>query len=423
MVSVAAQSSPPNSLFDRSRAWLLAVKAPERLFVLVMCLMYLMHNIWLSRTILWFLVLPTLLITALPLRNLVPIVKSGVFLASAVFMAVIIVTSLLGDGVPGALLWKNIRYVAAVLVFIMIVAHLASRDGDFLRVLFLWLAPVAAFAAIRDVGTFSHWSVSEMLTVRLQGTKGLSLYYNSNVVGLMYAMPCVGAVAMMATRRLRPWQFVLLFVSALVLLAAVLLSGSRGSLMATLAGIGVAVLLAANWRIAAAVVALVGIAAVATLLTPLASELVQRKDSLRFELWPVYLHMVTLKPWFGYGLAFDPRVTLPNGIEVMNGHNIFMCAAVRGGVIAALALAAVALTALVSGWRAFRRTGKVAGLALLAAGLVASSVDYEIIPSDLGYLYVLLWLPVAICLGSALIPTGPVPATRPVRSPADIATS
>lgn len=422
MVSVVAHSSPSRSVFDRSRAWLLAVKAPERLFVLVMCLMYVMHNIWLARTILWFLVLPTLLITALPLRNLTPIVKSGVFLASAAFLGVIIATSLFGDGVSGSLLWKNIRYVAAVLVFITIVAHLASRDGDFLRLLFLWLAPVAALAAIRDVGTFSHWSVTEMLTVRLQGTKGLSLYYNSNVVGLMYAMPCVGAVAMMATRRLRSWQFVLLFVSALVLLAAVLLSGSRGSLMAALGGIGVAVLLAANWRIAVAVAALLAIAAVAALLTPLAGELVQRKDSLRFELWPVYLHMVTLKPWLGYGLAFDTRVILPSGMEVMNGHNIFMCAAVRGGVIAALALAAVVLAAAASGWRAFRKSGEVTALALLASCLAASAVDYEIIPSDLSYLYILFWLPVAICLGAALA-TLRVPVQRPAAPPADIAVS
>lgn len=422
MVSFVAHSSPSHSVFDRSRAWLLAVKAPERLFVLVMCLMYVLHNIWLARTILWFLVLPTLLIAALPLRNLAPIIKSGVFATSAAFLGAIIVTSLFGDGVSGSLLWKNIRYVAAVLAFITIVAHLASRDGDFLRLLFLWLAPVAALAAIRDVGTFSHWSVSEMLTVRLQGTKGLSLYYNSNVVGLMYAMPCVGAVAMMATRRLRSWQFVLLFVSALVLLAAVLLSGSRGSLMAALGGIGVAVLLAANWRIAVAVAALLAIAAVAALLTPLAGELVQRKDSLRFELWPVYLHMVTLKPWLGYGLAFDTRVTLPNGMEVMNGHNIFMCAAVRGGVVAALALVAVVLAAAASGWRAFRQSGEVTALALLAACLAASAVDYEIIPSDLSYLYILFWLPVAICLGTALA-TVRVPDPRPDTLPADIAVS
>jgi O-antigen ligase len=412
MVSVVTRASPSKSLFDRSQAWLSDVKAPERLFVLVMCLMYAMHNIWLSRTILWFLVLPTLLITAMPPRNLLPIVKSSVFVATAGFLGVIIVTSLLGDGVTGALLWKNIRYVAAVLAFIVIVAHLVSRDGDFLRLLFLWLAPVAACAAIRDIGAFSHWSLTEMLSVRLQGTKGLSLYYNSNVVGLIYAMPCIGAVAIMATRRLRHWQFALLFVSALVLLATVLLSGSRGSLMAALGGIGVSVLLAANWRIAAAVAALVSIAALVALLTPLAGELVQRRDSLRFELWPVYLHMVALKPWLGYGLAFDPKVTLPSGTEVMNGHNIFMCAAVRGGVFAALALAGVVLAALASGWRAFRRSGEVVGMGLLAACLAATAVDYEIVPSDLGYLYILFWLPVAICLGVALSAARRVPASR-----------
>jgi O-antigen ligase len=402
MVFIAAHSSRSRSLFEQCRAWLLVAEAPERLFVLAMCLVYLMHNIWLARTTLWFLVVPALLIAAAPYRRLPAIVGSGVFVMSAVFLAMIVATSMLGDGLPAKLLWKNVRYVVAVLAFIAIVAHLTSADRDFLRLLFLFVAPVAAIAALRDIGWFTGGSLQAMLNMRLQGTQGLSVYYNSNVVGIIYAMPCVGAVAMIATRRLRPWQFALLFVSALVLLVAVLLTGSRGSLLAACAGIAVALLLSANWRVMAAIAALVAIAALAALLTPLAGELMQRRDSLRFELWPLYLNMVMLKPWLGYGLMFDTKMMLPSGVEVMNAHNIYLCAAVRGGVLCALALTGVVLAALASGWRAFRASHEVTGLALLAACLCASAVDYEIVPTDLAYLYILLWLPVAICLGTGL---------------------
>lgn len=395
-------------MFERGRAWLRRVEAPERLFVLAMCLVYLMHNIWLARTTLWFLVLPALLIAAAPYRKLPRIAASGVFVSAAVYLSLIVATSLLGDGLPVKMLWNNLRYIVAVLAFIAIAAHFvgqdrdAGQDRDFLRLLYLFLAPAAAIAALRDIGGFTGGSLQTMLSTRLQGTQGLSVYYNSNVVGMVYAMPCVGAVALMATRKLRAWQFALLFVSALVLLVAVLLTGSRGSLLAACAGIAVAVLLAANWRVLAAVVALIAIAAVTALLTPLAGELMQRRDSLRFELWPVYLDMVALKPWLGYGLAFDTKVTLPSGGEVMNGHNIFLCAAVRGGVPSALALAGVVVAALVAGWRAFRASREVTGLALLATCLVAGAVDYEIVPTDLAYLYILIWLPVAICLGTGL---------------------
>ncbi|MGP9811532.1 O-antigen ligase family protein [Rhodopseudomonas sp. NSM] len=401
MVSVVARPSRTRQRLEQTRDWLLRVRAGEKLFILSMCLVYVMHSIWLARTVLWFLVLPVMLIATAPYRNLLPIVKSGVFVAAAAFLLVIIGTSALGGETPTPMLLKNLRYFAAVLVFVAIVAHLVRSDGDFLRLLFLVLAPVAALAAIRDVVSFSGLSLETLLTVRLQGVKGLTVYYNSNVIGMMFAMPCVGAAAVMASRTLRRWQFAMLAVSVLILLFAIVLTGSRGSLIAATVGIGVSIL-SANWRLAAAIVALVVIAAALTLLTPLAAELLQRRDSLRLTLWPVYLEMVMLKPWLGYGLAFDTQRTLPDGSVVMNGHNILLCAAVRGGVVGALALAGIVLASLVSALRAWLRCREILALALLATCLTATSVDYEIIPSDLGYLYILFWLPVGICLGAAL---------------------
>ncbi|WP_322518121.1 O-antigen ligase family protein [Rhodopseudomonas palustris] len=401
MVSVLARSSRARQRLERTRDWLIRVRAGEKLFILSMCLVYVMHSIWLARTVMWFLVLPVMLIATASARNLLPIVRSGVFVAAAAFLLLIIGTSALGGETPAPMLLKNLRYLAAVLVFVVVVAQLVRSDGDFLRLLFLVLAPVAALAAIRDVVSFSGLSLETLLTVRLQGVKGLTVYYNSNVIGMMFAMPCVGAAAVMASRTLRRWQFAMLAVSVLILLFAIVLTGSRGSLIAATVGIGVSIL-SANWRLAAAIVALVAVAAAVALLTPLAGELLQRRDSLRLTLWPVYLDMALLKPWLGYGLAFDTQRTLPDGSVVMNGHNIFLCAAVRGGVLSVMALAGVVLASLISALRAWSRRREIVALALLATCLTATSVDYEIIPSDLGYLYILFWLPVGICLGAAL---------------------
>jgi len=439
MVSVATHTSSSKLRLDRTRAWLVQNKVAERLFVLAICLIYILHSIWAARTVLWFLVVPAVALTAVPYRRLLPVVGSAVFGTAAAFLLLIIATTMLGDGLPAKELFKQLRYVAAALVFVVVAAHLVRQDGDLLRLLFLWLAPVAALAAIRDVGSFSHWSLHTMLTTRLQGTQGLSVYYNSNVIGMMYAMPCVGAVAIMVTRQLRTWQFAMLYVSSLILLTAIAMTGSRGSLLTVMVGMLVSLLAQSNWRLAAAVVtmAVAGVAlgllmpAIGEWLEsrnmlegsiPLASEMLQRGDSLRFELWPVYLHMATLKPWLGYGLAFDTRVVLPSGSQVMNGHNIFICALVRGGVFAGLALAGVVLAALWSGWRAFRGSGEVTGLALLASCLAATAVDYEIVPSDLNYLYMLFWLPVAICLGTMLAGARPGLAGGAVPA-ADIAAS
>ncbi|NVN88565.1 MAG: O-antigen ligase family protein [Rhodopseudomonas sp.] len=402
MSSSAVSRTSSARLLESAREVILRMGVAEKLYILVICLVYLMHNIWLARTVLWFVLVPVLLISMRPYRSLLPIVKSGVFVLSACFLVLILATSVLAGGASVALIWKNVRYVVAVLGFLTITAHLINKDGDFLRLLFLFVAPAAAIAAIVDVLWFSGFSLQTILTTRLEGVKGLTVYYNSNVIGIMFAIPCVGAVALMVSKRLARWQFAMLFASALVLLGAVVLTGSRGSVTAALAGIGLCVLLAANWRLSVAAVAVVILAAGIVAMTPLFGALLQRGDSLRLTLWPVYLHMAELKPWIGYGLAFDTQVTLPDGNVVMNAHNIILCALVRGGVFSAAALFGIVVFALLGGWRAWRRHGEVAPVALLGACLMASSVDYEIVPTDLGYLWILFWLPVAICLGASL---------------------
>lgn len=402
MASAIAHPSRARQRFDRTRDWLQRSQAAEKLFILSLCLIYVMYSTWFARVTFWLFVLPVVLIAIARYRTLLPIVKSGVFIASAAFLLLIIGSSALGGDTPTPMLVKYLRHAVAVLIFVAVVAHLVRSNGDFLRLLFLVLAPVAALVAARNIVSFSGLSLQTLLTVRLQGVQGLTIYYNSNVIGMMFAIPCAGAVAVMASRALKRWQFALLAVSVLILLGAIVLTGSRGSLLSATAGIGIAILLSANWRLSAALVGLVAVAAALMLLTPLPGELLQRRDSLRLTLWPIYLDMAMLKPWLGYGLAFDTRRTLPDGFVVMNAHNIFLCAAVRGGVLSAMALAGIALAALVSALRAWLRSGEIVALSLLASSLVAASVDYEIIPTDLGYLYILFWLPVAICLGAGL---------------------
>lgn len=402
MVSVVAPPSRAKQRLELVRDWLQRTRAAEKLFILSMCLVYALHSIWSARTVLWFLVVPVVLIGIGSYRTLLPVVKSGVFIAIASFLALLLLTSLLGGDTPAAVLVTNLRYVVAVLAFVAITAHLVRQDGDFLRLLFLCLAPIAALTSIRDVVSFTGLSFETLLTERLQGVKGTTVYYNSNVIGMMFAMPCVGAAAVMATRSLRAWQIAVLAVSALILLGAILLTGSRGSLIAAGVGIAVSVLLSEYRWLKIALISAAAIVLALIALAPFQSELLQRRDSLRLTLWPIYLKMAMLKPWLGYGLAFDTQRTLPDGNVVMNGHNILICALVRGGVPSALALVAIILASLKSGFDGWRRSGEVAGLALLATCLTASSVDYEIVPTDLAYLYFLFWLPAGICLGAAL---------------------
>lgn len=374
----------------------------QRLYLLVICTFYLMHSPWLPRTILVFLILPIFLVVKAPFAGLRPIFASGVFLSAALFLFLIPLSAVFAGGTSTGSLIDTTRYAVLILAFLLVTAELVRTDDDFLPLLIFFMALAAAVCAIVNIGAFDGYSLQSILSRRLEGVRGLTFVYNSNPLGAIYAIPCVGAVARISSVKMPRWQLVVLLGCALVLLIAVVLTQSRGALVALLAGIGVSTLLAARWR--QRIIAAVLIAAIFALLaaTSLLLPDLDRGDSLRLELWPVYLHWATLKPWFGYGLDFDTRTTLPDGREVMNAHNIVLCALVRSGVFCALALVGLIVTSLVRGWQSWRRRGMAVPLALLCTGLVATSVDYELLPTELDYSWVMVWLPVAICLGAGL---------------------
>ena len=387
----------------------------QKVYILAFCLVYLMHNIWLARTVLWFVVVPIMLLSKIPYRSFLPILTSNIFLTAMLFLCMTLVASLLGGETPISLAGRNLRYSLMVLFFLAITAHLAREREDFLPQLMLFLVPAAAILAIVDVASFNGgFSLENILTTRLEGVPGLTVYYNSNVIGGMFAVPCVGAVALIASKKLVRWQFILLFACSLILLGAIVLTGSRGSLLSAFAGIGICGLLAASWRQMVVTGGLVAIILGFISATPLLGSLVGRGDSLRFTLWPIYLHMAALKPLLGYGLAFDTRVALPDGSVVMNGHNIILCAMVRSGIFAALALIGLLASTLYRGWCSWRRHAELIPLALPFTFIVASSVDYEILPTDLSYLWILFWLPVGITLGASLRIKGATQSQSPL---------
>jgi O-antigen ligase len=187
-----------------------------------------------------------------------------------------------------------------------------------------------------------------------------------------------------------------------VLLLAVLMTQSRGSILGTIAGLAVIAFLAGNARLrlwfAAGAAALVAALALGT---PLIEHMIERGPGLRPALWMHHLQLATQSPWIGHGLSFDVSIKEPGGGELSNAHNIFLSAFVRGGIFAAMTLAALVAVCLYRSFEAARRIGVVTPLALMVTATVATSFDYEIAGSSLGWPWLLFWLPVGMSLAAA----------------------
>ena len=113
-MSIRTLSSPAHvwnikSLIERARQIIAREEIAETTYILVFCLVYLMHSIWPARTILWFVLVPVLLLSVAPYRNLLPIVKTSVFVMSAAFLTLILATSALAGETPVGVIANNAR--------------------------------------------------------------------------------------------------------------------------------------------------------------------------------------------------------------------------------------------------------------------------------------------------------------------------
>ncbi len=367
----------------------------QRLYLASFCLIYLMPNIWAARTLFYYFVLPLALINlSLPLAR--SIVSRPVFILSGAFLLLLTLTSLAAPDVSFKVVGYHLLNTVRVLLFVLITAELIEKDDAFLKTLVLCMAAAAAVAAVVNIvayyGPYSGGLRS--FAVRLEGIPGISPYYNSNVVGAIFAIPCVAAFGLIGAHGLSRGQNGAIMLLVLILLVAVVLTQSRGATLGVIAGLAVKALAngTRQQRIALAASA-AGALVLIYFATPQLASMLDRGAGLRPGLWRHFLQMAWDNPWLGVGLTFD--VSIDN---ILTAHNIILSALVRGGVLAAALLVGILLFCFQRSFEAWRRGGLIMPFALMTAVTVMTMVDHEIIATSLGWEWLLFWLPVAMCL-------------------------
>lgn len=204
-----------------------------------------------------------------------------------------------------------------------------------------------------------------------------------------------------AIRRARSRRETILFAACAVLTVVfILLSGSRGPLLALAAATACLLIPSRTARFLA--LAAAASAVLAYFAVPAVDDFVHTNLSrtpYRFEIWSATLDYVRERPFVGHGVAnvrwfVDPQFTFP--------HSIYMSALYYGGAIGLTLLLALFATAAWAAWRIPNRNERLHSLALLAIPVVAGLTDIgQAIkaPSEEWYI---VWLPVLAVLGRAL---------------------
>ncbi len=294
---------------------------------------------------------------------------------------------------------RSLFIVAYVLAFAK-----AWRDFFWFR---QWLprlvVPSAAGAAL---AAYAHFVATNPWDNRLAG---LGLLGSHVFAGWAYAAASFWTLLLWREDRL--WWRGVAIVSAVVLMCAVALTGSRGALAGGIAGwivlmatVGQPTSRQFLERMLQASVALVCLAVVAGLVSESIREmLLSRGSSFRFEVWS--LHLQELRGWaivFGHGLLSDDQRT---GLDrvFQHPHSVFVAVLVQGGVIA-LGLFGALLAA--TTWRLLHAalapgsgaTVARAHLAALVLAIVGIAFDGWELVDKVSALWLLVWQPVAAAL-------------------------
>jgi hypothetical protein len=187
-------------------------------------------------------------------------------------------------------------------------------------------------------------------------------------------------------------------IGALLTFAAMIASGSRSAWIAWLAGAAMWSALGTRRPRRTMLIGLLVATGVAIWIAAdpaLTGVLLPRGDSFRPEIWESTLRAVREGNWlFGAG-ALTRHTFLESGHTIAHPHSIYLATLFHGGIVALVLLVVLLVVALVRALRHRADWTAGASATLLAFAIPAIAFDGGTLIDKVGYLWLLLWTPIA----------------------------
>lgn len=184
-----------------------------------------------------------------------------------------------------------------------------------------------------------------------------------------------------------------LYLPVVIMLVMLLLTQSRGPIIALVLAVGCTlhlhVFTRRNLLIAAALTVLVALLLV---MTPVGDMLLARfeelgtQSGLRLSIWHHTLSEMVSQPWLGRGFSYELDFINYSGEHITTTHSVYMGALLKGGIVGLLLLLAIIACGLWQAWRK-RHTDSRYSLAILFYALVfmaSQDVYHQQSPGNLG---------------------------------------
>jgi O-antigen ligase len=304
------------------------------------------------------------------------------------------------------------RVSVQILSFLLVTAFLVATSPRFLEKFFVALCPIVALSALINMAIYAYSTPLPipLVSYRLVAAIGTPRFTNSTHISSTYALFLVGGLSILVACQLSRVQRIVLQWSAPVLVAGILMTQARGAIAAVVAG----TLVALAQRRTAQKKLILGLAAafaVAMLIPALHEAILSRGQSYRLELWQRYLAMAAQAPFAGVGHFANIEIIMGDGAVLNQPHNVILWGQIRGGIVAAAAVAVMVAACIYWCWRHWRKNAAIVPLALVATMLVSGMVEVGLFPGYPTWPWVTYWLPVGISVAAEVLARAPAAAS------------
>jgi hypothetical protein len=289
------------------------------------------------------------------------------------------------------------RIVFMVLFFLTISLYLMSGNRDFpfnLLRCFAWAGAIAAAAAIAY-----HFLLASDPGPRLSGfgraehpILGAALYGVAALSLLCSVIPAMSS----PLGKLVGWA------AFLVLIAAMLLTQSRGPVMVMAFVILTFLLATGRWKLAALLLLPVGIYAALLWSGDIApGRWITRGSTHRLDIWVHAWELISESAkslLIGLGIQTDYAFSLSNGRFVKSPHNLLITNQLYGGVVATFLFIGLIYTAAAKAVQGFRRNGNFVVCALLLFGIGIGMFDFRTVLINVSQEWMFFWLPMMLAM-------------------------
>lgn len=362
-------------------------------FIVFVCGFFFLPTRWHRNLYYVFLILPFLFL--LKDIDFKQFLRSHVFKLSLIYIIFILLTVFWSEGLNFDRVFTYWRRGFTLISFLIIMAYLLLKDRDYLDVLFKWSCRMAGILAFFSIIWF-YFSHGISGYGRLTSIGPLD---NPILAGNVYAgMALVSHYHFSLRKNRRMHERVMSLFTFLAILCFVLLTQSRGPLIALFATMLFSSVLVKDYKFLLSIGFLFGslfMARIFNFFDPFS--LISRGDSYRFAIWEQAWSFFLQKPLLGYGLGGGrPDILINSDMPIAHAHNIFLANLLDGGVVALGLLLAVLLTSAYWAFVHFKRSGNVTLVSLILFAVLSNMTDgYTLIMSP-GYQWIYFWMPVAI---------------------------